>query len=83
MEIDVGRTTTLSPSDEKPEQILPKVTVRHSEASGRGNNGNDEGTTIAEEDGQMSQNNEIVSSPEKEVSLGSQEKAMREHAKEV
>jgi len=29
-EKDVGRTTTLSPSDERPEQVIPNVTVQSS-----------------------------------------------------
>lgn len=28
-ELDVGRTTTLSPSEERPEQVLPSVMVAH------------------------------------------------------
>ena len=83
-EIDVGRTTTLSPSKENPEQILPNVTIHYSkESGGKNGSGNDEGTTIAEENGQIFPNAEIVSSPKEEISLGSKEKAMQEQPKEV
>lgn len=35
-EMDVGRTTTLSPSDERPEQVLPSVTVASNEKQEHG-----------------------------------------------
>jgi hypothetical protein len=82
-EIDVGRSTTLSPNEEKPDQVLPNVTVQYSKESGeKSGSGNDEGTTIAEENGQIFLNTEYTSSPKEEISLEI-EKAMQEQAKEA
>lgn len=84
-EIDVGRTTTtLTPSEENVEQVLPNVTVHYNkESGGQYHHGNDEDITIAEEMGQMFPDTEIVSSPTKEISLGGEEKAMPRQAKVV
>lgn len=76
-EIDVGRTTTLSPSKENPEQVLPNVTVQYHKENG------DEGATIAEENGQLFPNTGTVSGSKEEISLESWEKAMQDQAKEV
>jgi hypothetical protein len=79
-EIDVGRTTTLSPSEENPEQLLPNVTVRGTRSQNGGivhgsrNSMNDIDTAIE----RIITNEEIVSSPTQEVALGSQEKAMQQ-----
>jgi hypothetical protein len=35
-EMDVGRTTTLSPSEERPEQVLPSVMVAHNKKQEHG-----------------------------------------------
>jgi len=82
-EIDVGRTTTLSPSEEKPEQLLPNVTVRATRSQNGGIVHGSSGSmndidTVIEENERIITNEEIVSSPTEEVSLGSQRKAMQQ-----
>lgn len=82
-EIDVGRTTTMSPSEENPEQLLPNVTVRGTRSQNSGimhgsrNSMSDIDTAIEENEGIIT-NREIVSSPTQEVALGSQEKEMQQ-----
>jgi len=73
-EMDVGRATTLSPDIEKPEQVLPNVTVQGS----RDSRNNDTESTVTEEvDTHVLRNKDIMESPTKEVSLGTfQEKTM-------
>jgi hypothetical protein len=79
-EIDVGRTTTLSPSEENPEQLLPNVTVRGTRSQNGGivrgskNSMKDIDTAIES----IITNEEIVSSPTQEAALWSEEKAMQQ-----
>jgi hypothetical protein len=79
-EIDVGRTTTLSPSEENPEQLLPNVIVRGTRSQNGGivrgskNSMKDIDTAIES----IITNEEIVSSPTQEAALGSEEKAMQQ-----
>lgn len=73
----------MSPSEEKSEQVLPNVTVQSSRVSGSVRGSRDSGnlcTTIAEGNGTVFPNKEVVSSPEKEIALGDQEKAMQKEA---
>lgn len=71
-EIDVGRTMTLSPDSERPEQVLPNVTVQ----------GSNDGSSDSERTATMEMNErgfigfmdrKIVESPE-EISLGTKER---------
>jgi len=65
-EMDVGRATTLSPDIEKPEQVLPNVTVQ-----GNRDSRNDTESTVTEDENRhVLANKDIVDSPTEEVSLG-------------
>ena len=75
-EIDIGRTITLSPSEENPEQILPNVTVQDSPDSITAHESANH-STIVEEIEPAFMNEEFVSSYEKGISLESREKPMR------
>ena len=74
-EVDVGRKPTLSPDHEKPEQVLPTVTVRQNQNS---HERTDDGEkTGSMENGTVFPNEEMVKSPKEEVSLGSLEKTIK------
>jgi len=78
-EIDIGRTTTLTPSEEKPEQVLPNVTVQDCQDSVTAQNRRDSTNYNAagEENARVFTNKEIVSNLDRDNSLESQEKAMQ------
>jgi hypothetical protein len=73
-EIDVGRATTLIPDVEKPEQVLPNVTLQE---SGDSRNNDTESTVTEEVDAHVLRNKDFVESPTEEVSFGTlQEETM-------
>jgi hypothetical protein len=72
-EFDIGRTTSLSPDQEKPEQILPLVTVQGS--GGTIGDGEKNGTKNG--NGYIPPNKEVVKSPVEETNLGKFEKSMQ------
>jgi hypothetical protein len=73
-EFDVGRARTLSPDEERPEQVLPTVTLHKS----GGHSTDDSVRTVTEsENGVGFTGKPMVRSPVQEVSLGIQEKNMR------
>ena len=71
-EMDVGRATTLSPDIEKPEQVLPNVTVQES----RDSRNDTDSTVTGAVDRHVLPNKDIVESPKEEICLGPWEKTM-------
>jgi len=82
-EVDVGRSSSLTPDREKPEQVLPNVIVRDSRDSEQ-----KEGSDSTLTDGVMVNGHKkfaekrLVESPTQEISLRTHEKMMRLQAEE-
>jgi hypothetical protein len=70
-EFDVGRARTLSPDEERPDQVLPTVTLQRS-----GDHSTDDSARTVTEDGGEFTDKRIVRSPVQEVSLGILKKNM-------
>jgi len=77
-QIDVGRSTVLTPDGEKPEQVLPKAIVRDRK----------EGSDLTLTEGVMVNGHKnfaeqrLVASPKQEISLGTHEKLMQLQAED-
>ena len=81
-EVDVGRSTSVSPDREKPEQVLPVVTMRNSRDNDKPEGSDSTLIEYGLPTGHTKlARRELVKSPEQETSLGTLEKMMQLQAR--